>query len=148
MNELYHYNKNHDRLGRFASGRGGGSRKSTNPKDVRSMDIQKVKMQYANRSKVKETQVLESVVDELMASPEGKDYGDLQMFKAKAESSGSLALISKDLEDEVVNAYYKKGVELTKQRLPEIAGAVLEDLGYEDTKEGRDYLIKKGIVHL
>ena len=43
-------------------------------------------------------------------------------------------------------AFEKKQDEIMKKHLDEFAGATLKDLGYEDTKQGREYLKKMGII--
>lgn len=50
----------------------------------------------------------------------------------------------KDMQIE--DAYHKKDVEITNKHMMDWAGALLKDLGYEDTQAGRDFLIKKGII--
>ena len=43
-------------------------------------------------------------------------------------------------------AFEKKQDEIMKKYLDEFVGATLKDLGYEDTKQGREYLKKMGVV--
>ena len=50
----------------------------------------------------------------------------------------------KDMKIE--EAYHNKDVEITNKYLREFAGAILKDLGFDDTEKGRDFLIEKGIV--
>ena len=52
--------------------------------------------------------------------------------------------IESDMKTE--QAFEKKQDEIMKKYLDEFAGATLKDLGYEDTKQGREYLKKMGVV--
>lgn len=48
--------------------------------------------------------------------------------------------------DKLYERYEKKFYEIANKHIDEYAGALIKDLGYEDTQAGRDYLKKKGLV--
>lgn len=102
---------------------------------------------------------------ELQSTKEAQAYNDLIKKRGVAIKDGKgnvkgykLSYLTDDWSDpekvmdqivkdtEVEAAYHAKDVEITNKYLREWGGALLKDLGYEDTESGRDFLIKKGII--
>lgn len=96
--------------------------------------------------------------DELASSKEAKTYHDTVYNKTKGwilnDDNGAYGAYylpgntSKKIVQEVQNAaddYDAKYFDLGKKYYPEWRGAVLKDIGYEDTEAGRQYLLKLGI---
>lgn len=94
---------------------------------------------------------------ELDESNEGKEYKEMINYLADMKKEAKRVTGSDDplfeLDKEFVkhindtqDAYNKKAKEIANKYLDEMAGAMLEDLGYENTEASRKWLIKKKII--
>lgn len=70
------------------------------------------------------------------------------MSKAAKDQGGTLYLTKeqRDGHNATVSAAEKKASEIKKKYVDQFASSMLKDLGYKDTKAGREYLKKKGLV--
>lgn len=160
-NELYHHGVKGMKWGirRYYDSNGqltdAGYRKQFGSK--RSLDRRIRKMQSNNQNK-NQQKVLNSVSDQLNNSKEGKAYRNLNenltrealsISKRYGISPNKVAISDPSGSIERINTEYAKRARIiAESTLGDYAGATLRDLGYEDTKGGRDYLIRKGIVKL
>ena len=108
----------------------------------------------------------DKINQELQSTKEAKEYNDLVKKRAigvvkdskgrvvntrlsylKDDWSNPEKVYDQMIKDAVIQrAYHDKDVEISNKYLSEFSGALLKDLGYDDTKAGREFLIKKGIL--
>lgn len=105
--------------------------------------------------------------EELSNSKEGKAYKKLiqkrgvvvkdkkgkvvghNLSYLKDDWSNPSKVMDKMLKDtEIVNAYKKKDLDLAKKYADQFRGAALKDIGFKDTKKGREYLKKHKMLDL
>lgn len=89
---------------------------------------------------------MKSAIDKMNAELENtkvyKDYKDTHaLVKKKVKSEGATLKEINSLGEKQA-AVYKKMQSIAKKYKNEYAGAMLKDLGYEDTKAGREYIKK------
>lgn len=113
---------------------------------------------YRKSSKEKSTKVANKMWDEISKSKQGKDYENLVKYRGVQTSNAGIlydysnerkvgqkcveAALNKDAK--VIAAYSKKYEEIYTKYVDEYSGAVLSDIGIEDTPAGREYLKKIG----
>ena len=111
------------------------------------------------------TQVSNKIHKELQSTKEAQAYNDLVkrrgVFAKDSKGNKQLVRLSylnadwdhpekvfdeMERDMKIQNDYHAKDVEISNKYLSEFSGALLKDLGYDDTEQGRNYLIEKGIL--
>ena len=106
--------------------------------------------------------VLSKMESELYKTKEGKAYQKLvnergnnfdkngdphSLSYVKEDWSNPDKVMNKVMRDtKILDDYSSKAHEIGRKYLDDVRGATLQDLGYENTKKGRDYLGELGIV--
>ena len=135
-----------------------GVRKKTT--DATQVSKRKLKKQMvkANRkpdSNKNTKRVSKEFNKKVLSTKEGKAYSNTVEFWAKmnkiaSDQGGRLTLTKEQAEHfkSVQDAYEKKGREMynTDKVRDQFASAALKDLGYDDTRSGRDYIKKLGLI--
>ena len=132
---------------------GYSKKKNTNATKVSKRRLKK-QIKKANKSpdrNVHTISVNKKMTKELSKTSEGKAYNNLltQYTKAATVSRSNRVLVDRNtalIMTSIQDAYVKKGQELYKKYQDQYASAMLRDLGYDDTSDGREYLKRLGIV--
>lgn len=97
--------------------------------------------------------VSKKVGNKALNSKEGKAYQNviknLASFEKAAKAKGGTMVYTKEQADfinKTQNDFNNKYQSIAKKHIDQYAGAMLKDLGYKDTKAGREYLKKKNLV--
>ena len=135
-----------------------GVRRNRDTSDVTQVSKRKLKKQVKNLDKNPDRKKNSKSVDDKVASrlsktKEAKKYADYNKviydLNEIAKSKGGELWLTKAQADEyntVYQNFLNKGKEYYNKYSGEYAGALLKDLGYRDTQEGREYLFNKGIL--
>jgi hypothetical protein len=88
---------------------------------------------------------------ELLKSKEYKDMNNASNYlktlnkQLQKERPGAQLYLNREdanRYNELTNKYNAKGKSVLESHKDEVSSAMLKDLGYDDTKEGRDYIYK------
>lgn len=128
-------------------------------RDVTQVSKRKLKKQVRESLKHPEsgkyTAALDKKITQKMSkTKEGRDwnnaYRNLKALNQEAHNRGGRLVLTRAQVDELNSyqqAYINRAKQMVNSHMEDYAGAKLKDLGYEDTKAGRDYLIKNRIIH-
>ena len=100
--------------------------------------------QNSNRS-----MLANKILSEIDSTEEAKAYNNLvrkRLMNDSNDSALSTNQIQMMKDMAVEKAYYDKDIEITNKYIRDWAGAILKDLGYDDTEKGRDFLISNGMI--
>ena len=94
--------------------------------------------------------IQKKIKKKILSSEEAKNYKKLEdsIFKS-APSNARYIQLDKTTSSELnkmAKAYQDKANSIYTKMKDDLAGAVLKDLGYKDTSDGREYLKKKKII--
>lgn len=127
-----------------------GIRKKS-PTDVTGVSKKKLKKQLES-SNLKNTKKVNSKMNsELLKSKEYKDMNNASNYlktlnkQLQKERPGAQLYLNREdanRYNELTNKYNAKGKSVLESHKDEVSSAMLKDLGYDDTKEGRDYIYK------
>ena len=136
-----------------------GVRRNRDTSDVTQVSKRKLKKKQVKNldknpdRKKNSKSVDDKVVSRLAKTKEVKTYAAYNKIiydlNETAKSKGGKLWLTKAQADEynrVYQNYVNKGKEYYNKYSGEYAGALLKDLGYRDTQEGREYLFNKGIL--
>lgn len=138
-----------------------GIRRERDISDITRVSKRKLKKQIEKANKAPKNNkntiaIQEKFNRELNNSKEGKAYNNMVSGLAALEKEGRkiygdnfhLSLTKQQVEQfrSIEKPYIDKGKALLKAHRDDYASAMIKDLGYEDTKDGRKYLKRLGFV--
>lgn len=162
-NELYHFGVKGQKWGirRYQNKDGtltpAGRQRYGDASNVSARNLKKQVKRFRStgRTDTKTQEELNKVEKSLKSTKEykkldnaNKIISDLNDYVKTLNPKGKLAL-TKDQYDEynrIMDSYQKKAKEYLYKNQEGLAAATLQDLGYENTKRGRDWLIKNDFI--